>query len=119
MRNALAASSTLALIALATSGGAAPAAERYDGNWLILAVTESGPCDKAYRFPVMIAGGHVTYAGTASTTASGSIDGAGRVKVDFTHGDQRLMASGSAKADGGAGNWTSKSCKGSWTAERR
>lgn len=97
----------------------AHAATPFDGNWSILAVTESGPCDRAYRFPVRVANGRITYAGTASTTATGSVDRGGRVKVNFSHGDRILLASGRARADAGAGRWTSKSCKGNWTAERR
>jgi hypothetical protein len=114
MKNAI-----LIALAFVTLTGAAKAATPFDGNWSILAVTESGTCDRAYRFPVKITNGKVTYAGTASTTATGSVDRGGRVKVNFSHGEQRLVASGAARADAGAGNWTSKSCKGNWTAERR
>lgn len=108
----------LASVCLALSPFAAHAAS-FDGDWSILAVTTKGPCDQAYRFPVKVADGTVAYAGSASTTASGRIDAAGRVKVDFVHGDQKLAASGAAKGATGSGAWQSTSCTGTWTAEKR
>lgn len=113
---ALAALAALALLPLA---GPASAATPFDGNWSILAVTESGTCDRAYRFPVRVTNGKISYAGTASTTATGSVDRGGRVRVNFARGEQVLVARGAARGDTGAGNWASKSCKGNWTAERR
>lgn len=111
----------LALLALTLAPFVAPAsaATPFDGNWSILAVTESGTCDRAYRFPVQVSNGKITYAGTAKTTATGSVDRGGRVRVNFVNGAQRLMASGAARGDAGTGSWTSQSCKGNWTAERR
>src|SRR6185295_7588115 len=39
---------------------AAPApakAQRFDGNWSVLIITQSGDCDRAYRYGVRIQGG--------------------------------------------------------------
>lgn len=109
----------LAVFILLPLAHPARAATPFDGNWSILAVTESGSCDRAYRFPVRVTNGKITYAGTAKTTATGSVDRGGRVRVNFVNGAQRLIASGAARGGAGAGSWISQSCKGNWTAERR
>lgn len=109
----------LVALAFAAALPAAAHAASFDGNWSILAVTTSGSCDKAYRFPVTVSGGTVTYAGSAATQASGRIDASGRVRVAFNRGAQKLDASGAARGAAGSGKWQSKSCAGTWTAEKR
>lgn len=119
MKHAVLAALAFTAVSFTAVIGTAHAATPFDGNWSILAVTESGSCDRAYRFPVRVTNGKVTYAGTASTTANGSVDRSGRVRVNFANGDRVLLASGRARAGVGAGSWSTRTCKGSWTAERR
>src|ERR1043165_7966385 len=71
---------------------AAPRAGGYDGNWSVLIVTQSGSCDRAYRYGVAIRGGRVVYEGSAGVNVDGRVSGNGAVSV-------RLWA-GSSSASG-------------------
>src|SRR5204863_515519 len=79
----------LAILA-ATVPASAPASARsnFDGTWSVLIVTQKGTCDRAYRYPVKIDNGSVGYAGSASFTASGKVDGKGAVIVTVASGSQ-------------------------------
>src|SRR5262245_50205244 len=61
----------LALVGSAALGSAtlatvpATAATSYDGTWSVLIITNSGPCDRAYRYAVSIRNGVVNYTGGA------------------------------------------------------
>jgi hypothetical protein len=104
-------------------GYAAPALAKtpYDGAWSVLIVTESGTCDRAYRYPVRVVDGQVRYDGEAAFTVSGRVAGNGAVNVSIRRGDQSADARGRLSAASGSGNWRSPSrqCAGTWSAERR
>jgi hypothetical protein len=93
----------------------------FDGSWSVLIVTESGKCDRAYRYPVKIANGSVGYAGSASFTVSGKVGARGEVTVTVARGSQSANGTGKMSATDGSGTWTAGSgdCSGTWTAERR
>jgi hypothetical protein len=93
----------------------------FDGAWSVLIVTESGKCDRAYRYPVKIENGAVGYAGSASFTVSGKVGPNGTVKVTVARGSQSANGTGQMSATDGSGTWTAGSgeCSGTWTAERR
>jgi hypothetical protein len=120
-RLALAAGLTLA-IGPAGLAGAAPKAS-LDGAWSVLVITESGDCDRAYRYPVRIHGGTVSYQGEAGVTVSGHVDGSGKVNVSVQRGQQSAHGTGRLASDRGSGTWTGRSpraqCSGRWEAERR
>src|SRR5256714_15257997 len=61
----------------------------FDGAWSVLIVTESGKCDRAYRYPIRIENGSVGYAGEASFNVSGRV------------GDRRSVAVGERGGLGG------------------
>jgi len=109
-------------VGIGTSTGSALAAS-FDGLWSVLVVTESGTCDRAYRYPVRVVNGRVIYSGEASVDVSGRVDPGGRVRVSIGRGDQSAIGSGRLGHDSGSGTWRGRSpsaaCTGSWTAERR
>jgi len=105
---------------------AAPAsakAQRFDGNWSVLIITQSGDCDRAYRYGVRIQGGQVSYAGDASVSFSGTVSNDGRVSVSVRAGSQSAAGSGRLSGNSGGGTWSGSSpnnrCSGTWEAERR
>lgn len=106
-----------------TRARAAPRASGYDGNWSVLIVTNSGPCDRAYRYGLSIRGGRVFYAGSAGVNVDGSVSGGGFVSVRVSVGSQGAIGSGRLSRDYGSGVWrgfgSSGTCSGTWTAERR
>jgi hypothetical protein len=104
---------------------AAPVARtsNYDGNWSVLIVTNSGQCDRGYRYGVTIRGGRVSYEGGAAVNVQGAVSGNGAVQVRLSAGSQGATGSGRLGRDSGSGTWrgvgSSGSCSGTWTAERR
>jgi hypothetical protein len=113
-----------ALAALALAMGfarMAPADARplFDGNWSVLIVTEQGECDRAYRYPLRIAGGTVSNGGDIPLDISGKVAGNGAITVRVTHGDKSASGRGRLSGTTGAGKWNAGSCTGTWSAERR
>lgn len=96
----------------------------YDGQWSVLIVTEKGECDRAYRYPVRIANGVVSYAGDGSFVISGKVRPNGAVSVSIRHGERSAGGSGRlSSGGGGGGRWSGRSssttCSGTWSAEKR
>jgi hypothetical protein len=111
-------------IALGPSGAiAARAPSTFDGNWTVLIVTESGQCDRAYRYGLAIRDGRVLYEGEAAVNVAGSVSPNGAVNVRVSSGSQHADGSGRLTRENGSGKWrgagSSGSCSGSWSAERR
>ena len=50
----------VAFIALGALPNTASAQRGFDGQWSVLIVTESGTCDRAYRYGVTIRSGNVS-----------------------------------------------------------
>ena len=94
----------------------------YDGTWSVLIVTDSGTCDRAYRYALRIADGRVFY-DDPSFNVSGHVDARGNVSVGVSAGDQYANGSGRLSGDYGDGHWSGHSstsaCSGHWEAERR
>ena len=107
----------------ALAPGHAAARTSYDGNWSVLIVTNSGPCDRAYRYGLSIRDGRVFYQGSASVNVDGRVAPNGRVQVRVWGGSQSANGAGRLSSDYGSGSWrgagSASSCEGSWTAERR
>ena len=104
------------------SGRAALAANPFDGNWSVQVVTEKGDCDRAYRYPIVVENGRARYGGPEAFNVSGAISPKGAVRVAITRGQDRADASGSVEGKWGSGSWRtsgSRSCSGSWNAEKR
>ncbi len=119
----------LAAVALAVPlfalGQAAQAqnAAKYDGNWSVVVITERGDCDRAYRYPVEVVRGKISYQSEAGITITGRVDGNGRLQASIRRGEQHAEGNGRLSATGGSGVWTGKDsvkeCSGRWEAERR
>ncbi|MGB9367798.1 MAG: hypothetical protein WCE79_17480 [Xanthobacteraceae bacterium] len=95
----------------------------YDGNWSVLIVTNSGPCDRGYRYGLSIRGGRVFYQGSLAVNVDGQVSGNGMVRVRVSAGSQGATGVGRLSRDYGEGSWrgdgSAGSCSGTWTAERR
>ena len=110
---------------LATTLLPLPAAARtnFDGNWSVLIVTRSGPCDQAYRYGIAIRDGSVFYEGSAAVNVAGRVAPNGAVNVRVWAGSQSANGAGRLSRDYGGGHWrgsgSSSSCSGTWSAERR
>jgi hypothetical protein len=117
----LAGTTFVALLTLSTVPAHAQAA--FDGLWSVLIATQTGPCDAAYRYPVRISGGRVTYAGGGSFNISGRVSGNGAVTVTVRRGNQSASGTGRLSRNAGSGRWrgrsSSSACAGNWSAERR
>ena len=95
----------------------------YDGNWSVLIVTNSGPCDPGYRYGLSIREGRVFYQGSLAVNVDGQVSGNGMVRVRVSAGSQGATGVGRLSRDYGEGSWrgdgSAGSCSGTWTAERR
>ncbi|GJD58932.1 hypothetical protein [Methylobacterium dankookense] len=118
-----------ALPLIAVSLGGAEAASRkaqvpnrFDGNWSIEVITESGSCDRAYRYGVRIEQGQASYPG-GDFQISGRVTPNGAVRATISNSLGSANVVGRLAAGGyGNGTWTasgSNQCRGRWNAERR
>jgi len=123
MRSAVNAA-VFATVLLASAGAKSPAlAAVHDGNWSVLIITEKGDCDRAYRYPLAVAGGLVRYTGEAGANVSGTVAAGGAVKVSIRMGDKGANGTGHLSGSAGTGTWRGSgggaSCAGRWEAEKR
>jgi len=125
MRSILKAAAIAALLvgAAVVSKPSTALAAVYDGSWSVLIITEKGDCDRAYRYALKVANGHVSYDGGASVNMAGTVAPSGAVQVNIKLGNKGASGSGHLTASSGAGTWRgvgpSASCAGRWEAERR
>ena len=112
----------LASLCVAFLPDMASAQRAYDGNWSVLIVTESGNCDRAYRYGVSIRSGGVYYDGGV-VNFTGRVQANGAVNVRVTSGSAFANGTGRLGRSEGQGRWSGQSsgsrCAGYWTAERR
>ena len=99
----------------------ADARTSYDGAWNLAFITQSGPCDPTYDFPVDITNGVITQPNLVrfrgNVTARGIMHALVAVQEKFASGSRRLTgASGRGTWSGHAGN---AQCTGYWTAQRK
>ncbi len=120
VRWALAAGAVLAAVSSAADAKAPRAPAGYDGSWNVLIITEAGPCDQAYTFPVRIVGNRVLTSGTANVT--GHVGRGGAVAVRVTSGGSFANGTGRLGAGSGTGRWSGRgsagACSGRWQATR-
>lgn len=114
---------SVAAAALFAAPVPATAQGAFNGTWSVLIITDSGACDRAYRYPVRVANGRVTYGGQADFNVSGRVGGNGAVTVTVSKGNQRASGSGRLAGGSGSGTWrgtgSAGTCSGTWTAEKR
>jgi hypothetical protein len=113
------------VVAIVLAGSSEPtrAQSAFDGSWSILIITDTGECDRAYRYGIRIVRGQIVYDGEAGVTFTGHVERNGRVAAAVGRGEQSATASGRLSASSGAGTWKGQSstgaCSGRWEAERR
>ena len=115
----LAAGAAIALMAAPDRASAAS----FEGNWSLLVITESGTCDRAYRYPIKVQSGQIHYTGEAGIDIHGNVGQDGKINASVRRGDQGATGSGQLTQTAGTGNWAGRSatgaCNGRWEAERR
>jgi hypothetical protein len=106
----------------ASAAPATPGMTQFDGNWSVSIITDSGECDRGYRYALHITGGRVTY-DNPSFDISGQVNTRGQIRVVVRAGSQEAVGTGRLSRDYGTGTWSGKSptsrCSGHWEAERR
>lgn len=111
------------LFAAALTSEPAAARTPYDGNWSVLIITNTGPCDRAYRYGLRIDNGSVIYEGSAPVNVAGRVANNGLVNVRVWAGSQGASGSGRLSRTAGGGQWRGTgsmgNCAGTWQAERR
>lgn len=112
-----------AVLTVLGSFGQPARAAGHDGNWSVLIITEKGDCDRAYRYPLAVADGHVRYTGDSSANVQGTVSSGGAVRVSIRLGDKGANGSGQLSGNSGSGTWQGagggSSCSGRWEAEKR
>jgi hypothetical protein len=95
----------------------------FDGSWSVLIITETGECDRAYRYGIRIERGQIIYSGEAGVAFTGRVESNGQVAATVRRGEQSATGSGRLSGSSGAGTWKGQSstgaCGGRWEAERR
>jgi len=95
----------------------------FEGSWSVLIITETGECDRAYRYGIRIERGQIVYGGEAGVAFTGSVESNGQLAAVVRRGEQSATGSGRLSGSSGAGTWKGKSntgaCGGRWEAERR
>jgi hypothetical protein len=108
---------------LSVSTPALSARANFDGPWSVLIITDSGSCDRAYRYGVQISNGRVSYQGDSGVEIFGRVGPRGEVSVRLRQGDQQAVGTGRLSQESGGGRWSGSSpsqrCAGHWEAQRR
>jgi hypothetical protein len=120
MGTSLLATATTAVALLA--GGPALAQQPFDGRWSVEIVTESGTCDRVYRYPVVVENGRIRYGGPEGFQVSGRIAANGDVQGSIARGQDRADVRGRVSGNTGSGTWRAsgaRNCSGRWSAEKR
>ena len=103
----------------ARAEGRAGSAAAFDGSWSVAIITQSGACDRQYRFGLQIINGNVVYEGRPT----GRVSSNGGVSVTISAGDQQASGRGRLSRAQGSGVWrghgSAGTCAGTWVAERR
>jgi hypothetical protein len=122
---ALAAGLAAAALAATPASASSHASTQFDGLWSVVIITESGDCDRAYRYPVRIANGALRHAdsGDQNFVISGQVQPNGSVHGSVQRDNSEAVAAGRLSAENGSGTWRGKGstgvCSGRWEAERR
>src|ERR1700682_4037032 len=96
---------------------AAPSVTQFHGTWSVSIVTDSGSCDRGYRYALRIADGRIYY-DNPSFSVNGQVNARGQVSVTVSAGGQSASGTGRLSRDYGAGTWSGRSasdqCSGHW-----
>ena len=102
--------------------GEAQAPDRFDGTWSVEITTDSGSCDRSYRYPVRIERGQARFVGLP-LAIQGGVARNGALKGSIAAGASTASVVGRLNTNGsGTGTWVatgSLECRGRWSAERQ
>jgi hypothetical protein len=102
---------------------AGPVPSIYDGGWSVVIATQSGSCDREYRFGMQISNGDVFYDGQGRANLQGRVSRNGNVWVSVSGQGQRANGQGRLSRNAGTGTWRGEgsggACAGIWQAVRR
>jgi hypothetical protein len=94
---------------------------QFDGRWSVSVITNSGACDRGYRYRLDIRNGQISYDNPA-VQVSGQVTPRGQVQVVVRAGGQQAVGFGRMSPDYGEGSWNGQSgagqCSGVWQAQR-
>jgi hypothetical protein len=123
-RWAITAAALLALPVLAGTAAFArsqPDGRQFDGRWSVSVITNSGACDRGYRYRLNIENGQISY-DNPSVQVSGQVTPRGQVQVVVRAGGQQAVGTGRMSPTYGEGSWSGQSsagqCSGVWQAQR-
>lgn len=120
MRFALITALAVGTVAASDPVLAQKAGGKFDGRWSVEVITQKGECDKAYRYPIVVKNGAISYGGPEDFNASGGVSPNGSVKGAISRGEQRADVIGRISGEYGNGTWqTTAGCSGVWNAEKR
>ncbi len=99
--------------------GAGQAGAPYDGRWSVSISTTRGNCDGDGVITFHIANGRIV-SDSVGADVSGSVGGAGDVRVIMVSAKGSASGSGRLGTQGGAGTWSAGAymCGGTWQASR-
>ena len=92
----------------------------FDGVYAVDVYTQSGACDRVFRWTIQVVGGRVSSHGDGFMQASGLVSDKGAVSLAFRRDNQVANVAGRVKSGAGSGTWSSPTmqCAGSWRAAR-
>ena len=93
---------TACAASMVTLIASANAQNKFDGTWSVVAVTNSGPCERTYSARVQVINGVVHFSGGA---VSGRVTARGAVSVTASIGEGWGVASGQLSTNSGQGTW--------------
>ncbi|WP_395666253.1 hypothetical protein [Methylocella sp.] len=92
----------------------------FDGVYAVDVYTQSGACDRVFRWTIQVVGGRVSTHGDGFVQASGLVTDKGAVSLAFRRDSQVANVAGRVRSGAGSGTWSSPTmqCAGSWRAAR-
>jgi hypothetical protein len=107
-------------VVLLTAGPAA-ARDKFDGDWALYIIGDSGVCDIGYRLPIRINGRLVHYNGRTFNPSMVAISDTGSVAIRLASGATVVTGSGALSSRRGSGKWFAASfhCSGRWRVEKQ
>jgi hypothetical protein len=103
--------------------GAAAARTAFDGSWSVLILTQTGGCDRAYRYGVRISNGYVVNESGESVSLQGRVSPSGAIQVSVASSVGQAVGEGRLLRTSGSGTWQGQgaggTCAGVWQADRR
>jgi hypothetical protein len=110
---------TACAASMVTLIASANAQNKFDGTWSVVAVTNSGPCERTYSARVQVINGVVHFSGGA---LSGRVTVGGAVSVTASAGTGWAIGSGRLSTNSGQGTWRSqvdyRTCSGTWNGQK-